>query len=109
MRKYPKKRMRRKKMANIFYMELNDLDHELERSAEILRVLAHPVRLQIVHQLVRKKVLNVTELQRILKLLQSTVSQHLHKMRNHKVLSHERKALVSLDKQVKQALYVLMG
>ncbi|WP_144497363.1 metalloregulator ArsR/SmtB family transcription factor [Bacillus toyonensis] len=96
-------------MANIFYMELNDLDHELERSAEILRVLAHPVRLQIVHQLVRKKVLNVTELQRILKLLQSTVSQHLHKMRNHKVLSHERKALVSLDKQVKQALYVLMG
>ncbi len=105
--------MRRKKMTNIFYMELNDLDHELERSAEILRVLAHPVRLQIVHQLVRKQTLNVTELQQILKLPQSTVSQHLHKMRNHKVLSHERKGTEVFyrvdDKQVKQALYVLMG
>ncbi|MGH0792496.1 ArsR/SmtB family transcription factor, partial [Bacillus cereus] len=42
-----------------------------------------------------------------------TVSQHLHKMRNHKVLSHERKGTEVFyqvdDKQVKQALYVLMG
>ncbi|MEC3317278.1 metalloregulator ArsR/SmtB family transcription factor, partial [Bacillus thuringiensis] len=78
-------------MTNVFYMELNDLNYELERSAEILRVLAHPFRLQIVHQLLEKNALNVTELQKILKLPQSTVSQHLHKMRNHKVLSHERK------------------
>ncbi|MED3466957.1 ArsR/SmtB family transcription factor [Bacillus cereus] len=100
-------------MTNVFYMELNDLNHELERSAEILRVLAHPVRLQIVHQLVRKQTLNVTELQQILTLPQSTVSQHLHKMRNHKVLSHERKGTEVFyrvdDKQVKQVLYVLMG
>jgi DNA-binding transcriptional ArsR family regulator len=101
-------------MTNVFYMELNDLNHELERSAEILMgVLAHPVRLQIVHQLVRKQTLNVTELQQILTLPQSTVSQHLHKMRNHKVLSHERKGTEVFyqvdDKQVKQALYVLMG
>jgi predicted transcriptional regulator len=65
--------MRRKKMTNVFYMELNDLNYELERSAEILRVLAHPVRLQIVHQLLGKNALNVTELQKILKLPQSTV------------------------------------
>ncbi|PEF36153.1 ArsR/SmtB family transcription factor [Bacillus wiedmannii] len=100
-------------MTNVFYMELNDLDYELERGAEILRVLAHPVRLQIVHQLVRKQTLNVTELQQILTLPQSTVSQHLYKMRNHKVLSHERKGTEVFyrvdDKQVKQALYVLMG
>jgi hypothetical protein len=57
-RTYPEQRRRRKKMTNVFYMELNDLNHELERSAEILRVLAHPVRLQIVHQLVRKQTLN---------------------------------------------------
>jgi hypothetical protein len=50
-RTYPEQRRRRKKMTNVFYMELNDLNYELERSAEILRVLAHPVRLQIVHQL----------------------------------------------------------
>ncbi|MDM8365517.1 ArsR/SmtB family transcription factor [Bacillus thuringiensis] len=98
-------------MTNVFYMELNDL--ELERSAEILRVLAHPTRLQIVHQLVEKKALNVSALQQVLKLPQSTVSQHLHKMRNHKVLLHERKGTEVFyrvgDEKVKQALYVLMG
>lgn len=92
-------------------MELNDL--ELERSAEILRILAHPTRLQIVHQLVEKKALNVSALQQVLKLPQSTVSQHLHKMRNHKVLLHERKGTEVFyrvdDEKVKQALYVLMG
>jgi DNA-binding transcriptional ArsR family regulator len=105
--------MRRKKMTNVFYMELNDLNYELERSAEILRVLAHPFRLQIVHQLLEKNALNVTELQKILKLPQSTVSQHLHKMRNHKVLSHERKGTEVFyrvdDKQVKQTVHILMG
>lgn len=105
--------MGRKKMTNAFYMERNNLDYELERSAEILRVLAHPIRLQIVHQLVRKKTLNVTELQQILTLPQSTVSQHLHKMRNHKVLSHERKGTEVFyrvdDKQVKQTMHILMS
>ncbi|MEX0417275.1 ArsR/SmtB family transcription factor [Bacillus sp. C30] len=100
-------------MTNVFYMELNDLDHELERSAEILKVLAHPVRLQIAHQLLKKKALNVTELQQILTLPQSTVSQHLYKMRNYKVLSHERKGTEVFyrvdDKQVKQTIHMLMG
>ncbi len=71
--------MRSKKMTDL----------ELERCAEILRVLEHPIRLQIVHQLVKKRLLNVSALQQLLNLPQSTVSQHLHKMRNHKVLSHD--------------------
>ncbi|MFT4142641.1 MAG: metalloregulator ArsR/SmtB family transcription factor [Bacillus sp. (in: firmicutes)] len=100
-------------MTNVFYMELNDLNYELERSAEILRLLAHPIRLQIVHQLVRKKTLNVTELQQILTLPQSTILQHLHKIRNHKVLSHERKGTEVFyradDKQVKQTIHILMS
>lgn len=100
-------------MINVFYKEFNNLGNKLERSAEILRVLAHPVRLQIVHQLIGKKALNVTELQQILKLPQSTVSQHLHKMRNHKVLLHERKGTEVFyrvdDVQVKQTVSILMG
>jgi DNA-binding transcriptional ArsR family regulator len=104
--------MRRKKMTNVFYMELNDLNYELERSAEILRVLAHPVRLQIVHQMLGKKTLSVTELQQILTLPQSTVSQHLHKMRSHKVLAHERKGTEVFyrvdDEKVKQTVYILI-
>ncbi|MCQ6288821.1 metalloregulator ArsR/SmtB family transcription factor [Bacillus cereus] len=97
-------------MTNVFHMEINE--HELERSAGILRVLAHPVRLQIVHQLVRKKVLNVTQLQQILTLPQSTVSQHLHKMRSHKVLAHEHKGTEVFyqvdDEKVKQTVYILI-
>ncbi|PGM87909.1 ArsR/SmtB family transcription factor [Bacillus cereus] len=100
-------------MTNVFYMEHNDSDHKLERSAEILRVLAHPVRLQIVHQLLRKKALNVTGLQQILKLPQSTVSQHLNKMRNHKVVAYERKGTEIFyrvdDAHVKQTVHILMG
>lgn len=100
-------------MANVFYMELNDLDLEFERSAEILRVLAHPIRLQIVHQLVKKKSLNVSALQQIFNLPQSTVSQHLYKMRNHKVLSHERKGTEVFyrvdDEKVKQTVKILIG
>ncbi|AXY11237.1 transcriptional regulator (plasmid) [Bacillus thuringiensis LM1212] len=99
-------------MTNVFYMELNNLDLELERSAEILRVLAHPTRLQIVHQLVEKKALNVSALQHFLNLPQSTVSQHLHKMRNHKVLLHERKGTEVFyrvdDEKVKQTVKILM-
>lgn len=49
-------------MTNVFYMEPN----EFERISEILRVLAHPVRLRIVHHLLKKKSLNVSELQRYL-------------------------------------------
>ncbi|MCQ6529843.1 ArsR/SmtB family transcription factor [Bacillus mycoides] len=97
-------------MTNVFYVELNDLD--LERSAEILRVLAHPIRLQIVHQLLKKKSLNVSELQRYLLMPQSTVSQHLHKMRNHKVVEFERKGTEVHyrvdDEQVKQTVKILI-
>ncbi|PES01439.1 ArsR family transcriptional regulator, partial [Bacillus anthracis] len=42
----------------------------------------------------------------------STVSQHLHKMRNHKVLLHERKGTEVFyrvdDEKVKQTVKILM-
>ncbi|MEK4418687.1 metalloregulator ArsR/SmtB family transcription factor (plasmid) [Bacillus cereus] len=86
--------------------------NELERSVEILKVLAHPMRLQIVHQLVKERSLNVSALQQILNLPQSTVSQHLHRMRNHKVLSYERKGTEVFyrvdDAQVKRTVTILM-
>ncbi|HDR5272627.1 helix-turn-helix transcriptional regulator [Bacillus thuringiensis] len=71
-------------MTNVFHMEPS----EFERISEILRVLAHPVRLRIVHQLIKKKSLNVSELQRYLSMPQSTVSQHLSKLKTHKVVAY---------------------
>ncbi|MED3038023.1 transcriptional regulator [Bacillus thuringiensis] len=96
-------------MKNAFYTELN----ELERCAEVLRVLGHPVRLQIVHQLIKKTSLNVSELQQYLSIPQSTVSQHLGRLKIHKVVAYERKGLEVFyrvdDEKVKQILKILLG
>ncbi|MGU7369503.1 hypothetical protein [Bacillus cereus] len=51
-------------MPNVFHMDSNNL----ERSAEIIRVLAHPIRLQIAHELLMKKTLHVSALQQLLNL-----------------------------------------
>ncbi|AOM14585.1 ArsR/SmtB family transcription factor [Bacillus thuringiensis] len=96
-------------MKNVFYTGPN----ELERVAEVLRVLAHPVRLHMVHQLIKKTSLNVSELQRYLAMPQSTVSQHLGKLKSHKVVAYERKGLEVFyrvdDEKVKQTLKILIG
>ncbi|MED3468843.1 ArsR/SmtB family transcription factor [Bacillus paranthracis] len=96
-------------MSNIFRAEISGF----ERVSEILKVLAHPIRLQIVHQLVKKQSLNVTELQQYFDMPQSTVSQHLGKLKLNKVVAYERKGLEVFyrvdDKQVKQTIHVLMG
>ncbi|ANN35611.1 transcriptional regulator [[Bacillus thuringiensis] serovar konkukian] len=96
-------------MKNVFYTGPNGL----ERVAEVLRVLAHPVRLQMVHQLIKKTSLNVSELQRYLAMPQSTVSQHLGKLKSHKVVAYERKGLEVFyrvdDEKVKQTLKILIG
>jgi DNA-binding transcriptional ArsR family regulator len=102
-----KRNKEEKKMTNVFHMDPN----EFERISEILRVLAHPVRLRIVHQLIKKKSLNVSELQQFLSMPQSTVSQHLSKLKTHKVVAYERKGLEVFyrvdDEKVKQTLKIL--
>ncbi|MGA4464390.1 ArsR/SmtB family transcription factor [Bacillus bombysepticus] len=63
-----------------------------EDDVDVLKVMAHPVRLQIVNELMHHKVCNVTQLTEILRLPQSTVSQHLSKLRGN-VLQSERRGL----------------
>ncbi|QWH75432.1 transcriptional regulator (plasmid) [Bacillus mycoides] len=96
-------------MKNTFYTDPN----ELERVAEVVRALAHPVRLQIVHQIIKKTSLNVSELQQYLAIPQPTVSQHLGKLKLHKVVAYERKGLEVFyrvdDEKVKQTLKILIG
>ncbi|PKJ52594.1 ArsR/SmtB family transcription factor [Bacillus sp. SN10] len=53
----------------------------LEEDVELLRVMAHPIRLKIVNELSKQNTLNVTQLTNILNIPQSTVSQHLSKMK----------------------------
>ena len=70
----------------------NEMHKIPEADVELLKIMAHPVRLQIVKELERRKVCNVTQLTELLELPQSTVSQHLSKMRG-KILRSERRGL----------------
>lgn len=63
-----------------------------EESVVILKILSNPMRLKLFIELYKHKTLNVTQLTKILKLPQSTVSQHLANMRG-KVLTGDRKGL----------------
>ncbi|EJR65388.1 hypothetical protein IIO_01572 [Bacillus cereus VD115] len=63
-----------------------------EEDVGVLKVMAHPVRLQIVNELMHHKMCNVTQLTEILRLPQSTVSQHLSKLKGT-VLRAERRGL----------------
>lgn len=58
-----------------------DLAEIREEDVDVLKVMAHPVRLQIVNGLMHHKMCKVTQLTEILSLPQSTVSQHLSKLR----------------------------
>ncbi|PEW47662.1 transcriptional regulator [Bacillus thuringiensis] len=63
-----------------------------EGDVEILKIMAHPIRLRIVNELSKHNTFNVSQLTKILEIPQSSVSQHLSKMKG-KVLKAERKGL----------------
>lgn len=62
-------------------------------TSEILKALAHPVRLCIVRGLMNKPQCNVTYMQECLDLPQSTVSQHLQKLRSMGIVRADRNGL----------------
>ncbi|PEF33159.1 ArsR/SmtB family transcription factor [Bacillus wiedmannii] len=84
---------------------------DYERLSEILKVLAHPVRLEIIHELLKKNSLNVSQLQHYLALPQSAVSQHLCKLKAYKVVTANRKGLEVFyrveDEPAKQIMQIL--
>jgi len=62
-------------------------------TAEMLKVLAHPVRLCIVKGLLEKGECNVSYMQECLDTPQSTVSQHLQKLRMAGIIEGRRNGL----------------
>ncbi|MDN5363458.1 MAG: hypothetical protein PWQ91_519 [Eubacteriales bacterium] len=61
-----------------------------QEKAELLKALAHPVRLCIVKLLMELGSANVTHLQSCSQAPQSTISQHLGKLRTAKILEARR-------------------
>lgn len=67
--------------------------NDFNEKAEILKVLAHPVRLCIVRGLIEKGQCNVSHMQNCLNMPQSTISQHLQKLRTAGIIKGERNGL----------------
>ena len=76
-------------------MEISGEEQELlRRKAALLKVLSNPVRLCIVRELIRRRgACNVSSIQHCLQLSQSTVSQHLARLRDLGVIRGERRGL----------------
>ncbi|PKM51109.1 MAG: transcriptional regulator [Firmicutes bacterium HGW-Firmicutes-7] len=61
--------------------------------AELLKVLGHPTRLCIVNGLLNEDGCNVSFMQNCLNIPQSTVSQHISKLKSARIISGERNGL----------------
>ncbi|AKA69802.1 transcriptional regulator [Clostridium drakei] len=73
-----------------------DMDKDFSKyneSAELLKVLAHPVRLCIVKGLLENGGCNVSHMQDCLQVPQSTISQHLQKLRAAGIVEGKRNGL----------------
>lgn len=72
-------------------MEFKELSTEsLERAANMLKAIAHPVRLSIVGCLENGQKRTVTEIHKELEIEQSTASHHLGILKDRGVLSSKR-------------------
>jgi len=72
-------------------LETSTTNPELfKEKAEFLKVLAHPVRLCIVRGLMSQDECNVSHIQNCLERPQSTISQHLAKLRSAGIIKGRR-------------------
>ena len=62
----------------------------MERQAELLKAISHPVRLCIVNGLLSEQGCNVSKIHGCLNIPQSTVSQHLAKLKSAGVVEGRR-------------------
>lgn len=69
------------------------IPNTLEEKAEVLKALAHPARLCIVKGLLDRGTSNVTYMQQCMNLPQSTISQHIARLRSSGIIHGTRKGL----------------
>ncbi|PFO90336.1 ArsR/SmtB family transcription factor [Bacillus cereus] len=61
--------------------------------ADLLKVLAHPTRIKVIEELITRGTCSVNELVNIINIPQSTVSQHLAKLKSQKIVVDNRKGI----------------
>lgn len=88
------------------------MDHATDQAAELLKTIAHPIRLRIILLLTQEPSVNVSTLQEHLQIDQSLVSQHLIKMKDRGLLSSVRRGqqmyYFLADPMVGQAIRLLL-
>lgn len=77
---------------NISNINLNNIK-QYEEIADLLKAIAHPARICIIRGLMNKGSCNVGYMQNCLNLPQSTVSQHLQKLKSLGIIKGERDGL----------------
>jgi DNA-binding transcriptional ArsR family regulator len=76
--------------------------------AELLKTIAHPVRLCIIKGLLEEGECNVNKMQACLKIPQSTVSQHLGKLRDAGIIKGKRQGVEIFYRVVDEELRKLI-
>lgn len=66
------------------------MNDEMIRKADILKAIAHPVRLCIVRGLLENSERKVTDMQQCLEVPQSTISQHLTRLKAAGIVEGKR-------------------
>ena len=86
---------------------------QFDEPANLLKALSHPIRLCIVRGLIRKRKCNVSYMQECLDIPQSTISQHLQKLRSTGIVTTERSGLevnyLLADPRIEQIVNILFG
>jgi ArsR family transcriptional regulator len=65
----------------------------LNTKADLLKAIAHPIRLCIVRGLLQQGECNVNKMQECLEIPQSTISQHLTKLRDTGIIKGNRQGV----------------
>lgn len=76
-----------------------DMD-EIKNKAKLLKAISHPIRLCVVKGLMESEGYNVTKIQNCLNIPQSTLSQHLSKLKDLDIIEGTRKG-VEIEYHVK--------
>ena len=78
-------------------MEFSELKpEEVEKAANMIKAISHPMRLAILGYLGEGNRLNVTEIHKLLKIEQSTASHHLGILKDKGILASTRKGKSTL-------------
>lgn len=72
---------------------MNNNFEDFTQTAELLKVISHPVRLCIIKGLLEKGCCNVGTMQHCLDIPQSTVSTHLQKLKSAGIIEGDRNGL----------------